>query len=73
MTPEQEIAFSDFFFNFGETKVCDSSPVRNFNAGNDVAACETFRLWDKVRINGRLEQNAWQVKRRAAESALCKE
>jgi len=72
MTVGQEIGFTDISYNVGIGAFCGSTALKRFNAGDDEGGCEALKMWDKVRVNGQLQRNDWQVKRRAAESALCK-
>ena len=72
MTVGQEIGFTDISYNIGIGAFCGSTALKRFNAGDDEGGCEALKMWDKVRVNGQLQRNDWQVKRRAAESALCK-
>lgn len=71
-TPQQEVAFVDIAYNTGVAAFCGSTYVKKFNAGDDYGACEGLLAWDKVRINGQLQRVDWQVRRRNAESTLCK-
>lgn len=72
MTVGQEIGFTDISYNIGIGAFCGSTALKRFNAGDDEGGCEALKMWDKVRVNGQLQRNDWQVRRRAAESALCK-
>jgi GH24 family phage-related lysozyme (muramidase) len=47
-------ALVDAAFNLGGKKVCDSSMVKELNAGNYKASCEAYLLYDKIRVNGQL-------------------
>jgi lysozyme len=71
-TANEEIAFLDLAYNIGVPAFCRSSALAKFNAGEPDAACGLLTLYDKVRIDGHLRVNGWQVKRRNAEAALCR-
>ena len=72
-TLNQEVAFVDLAYNTGVTAFCNATYLKKFNAGDDYAACEGLLAWDKVRINGQLQRIDWQVRRRNAGAALCKQ
>ncbi len=66
--PEAEAAMLSLTFNIGIAGFCGSSALRRHNAGDDAAACELIRLWNKD--NGRVVRGL--VNRRDAESKLCR-
>lgn len=66
--PEAEAAMLSLTFNIGVAGFCGSSALRRHNAGDDAAACELIRLWNKD--NGRVVRGL--VNRRDAESKLCR-
>lgn len=47
-----------------------STVLRQFNAGNDVAAANAFTLWTKVTVNGKKVDDPALVRRRSIEKAL---
>jgi lysozyme len=67
----QKIAFTGMAYNVGSRAFCTSSVAKNFNAGNDAAACAAIDLWVKARVNGQLVPLRGLVKRRAAERGFC--
>ena len=66
--PDVEVAMLSLTFNIGVRAFCNSSALRRHNAGEDAAACELIKLWNKD--DGRIVRGL--VNRREAESQLCK-
>jgi lysozyme len=72
--PRRRLAFAasiDFAYNAGAGGFCHSSMARAFNAGQFVAGCRAFLLYDKAHVRGRVVVLAGLARRRAAESSLC--
>ena len=67
-TPEAEVANLSLTFNIGVRAFCNSSALRRHNEGDDQAACDLIKLWNKD--NGRVVRGL--VNRRDAESNLCR-
>jgi len=66
--PEAEAAMLSLTFNIGVAGFCGSSALRRHNAGDDEAACDLIRLWNKD--NGQVVRGL--VNRRDAEAKLCR-
>ena len=67
-SPEAETAMLSLTFNIGVAGFCGSSALRRHNAGDDAAACDLIRLWNKD--NGKVIKGL--VNRRDAEAKLCR-
>lgn len=69
MSDKTLVAFTSLAYNIGAGGFCSSSVVREYNRGNEKLACEKMNAFNKAggRVLGGL------VKRRSAESALCRE
>lgn len=64
-------ALLDFEYNEGDGALASSTLVKRIRANDtpdNIRAA--FMMWDKVKINGVLKTNDWQVKRRTAEADL---
>lgn len=66
----QLAAFICLAFNIGIGGFRNSTVVREFEAGNDVAAAAAFAMWNKATINGVKTVLPGLVARRAEEAAL---
>lgn len=58
-------------FNIGVAGYCGSSIARRFKAGDIRGGCDAFLLWDKARVNGRVQQVRGLTNRRQSERAMC--
>lgn len=58
-------------FNIGVAGYCGSSIARRFKAGDLRGGCDAFLLWDKARVNGRIQQVRGLTNRRQSERAMC--
>jgi lysozyme len=65
--PYQLAAATSFAYNVGETKYCESTMARKFNAGDLLGGCAELSRWTKA--GGR--DLPGLVTRRADERALC--
>ena len=63
-------AMVSFAYNVGVAAFGRSTVLKAHNAGDFEAASRAFGLWNKARINGKLQELAGLTRRRAAESAL---
>lgn len=57
-------------YNIGLAAFAKSTVLRQHNAGNHLAAARAFALWNKVRVDGVLQESAALTSRRSRESAL---
>jgi lysozyme len=57
-------------YNVGVAAFARSTVLKAHNAGDFDAASRAFGLWNKARVNGKLQELAGLTRRRAAESAL---
>ena len=73
----QLVASVSLAYNIGPGRFCRSSTARNFRAGEWVRGCHNMKLWNKGRINGRINGRLVPIRgltnRRARESKLCLE
>lgn len=58
----------DFFYQYGQTQTCNSSVVKNTNAGQYAAACNSYTLFKRsggydcsTMINGKPNKRCWGV------------
>ena len=58
-------------FNLGVAGYCGSTIARRFKAGDLRGGCDAFLLWDKARVNGRVQQVHGLTNRRQSERAMC--
>lgn len=58
-------------FNIGVAGYCGSSIARRFKAGDIRGGCDAFLLWDKARVNGRVQHVRGLTNRRQSERAMC--
>lgn len=58
-------------FNIGVAGYCGSTIARRFKAGDLRGGCDAFLLWDKARVNGRVQQVRGLTNRRQSERAMC--
>jgi lysozyme len=65
-------ALVDFVFNLGATRLCNSTLLKDLNAGNYDAAAEQLLAWDHGMVNGKEVELAALKARRQAEAALWK-
>lgn len=63
-------AFVSLAYNIGPLAFSKSSALRNFNAGNKVAAANAMLAWNKATVNGRKKVLRGLQRRREAEKAL---
>lgn len=64
-------AATSLAYNIGLTNYKDSSARKRFLAGNFAGGCSGIKLWDKARVNGKLQTVNGLVKRRADEYKIC--
>lgn len=57
-------------YNIGNTAFGGSTVLRELNAGNREAAADGFLLWNKITVDGNIEENARQTKYRRIERDL---
>lgn len=69
-TPNQLGALVLLSYNIGLQALRTSSVLRLHNAGDTEGAARAFRLWDKARVNGKLQPLRGLTIRRAQEAAL---
>jgi lysozyme len=69
-TPEQLGAMVSFTYNVGLDGLKKSTVLKAHNESNFEASARAFSLWNKARINGKLEALPGLTARRLAESAL---
>ena len=70
---EARVASISLAYNIGVSAYCGSSIARNLREGNLEAACDSFLLWNKGRVNGRLREISGLTKRRQEERNFCME
>lgn len=58
-------------FNIGVAGYCGSTIARRFKAGDFRGGCDAFLMWDKARVNGRVQQVRGLTNRRQSERAMC--
>ena len=64
-------ALISFTYNLGSTTYCKSSIARRLNEGRGIEACERLLLYNKARVNGKLQVVKGLADRRAKETADC--
>lgn len=69
--PIQLAAATSLAYNIGIGAYKNSTVARQFNAGNYLAACESFKAWRMVTKNGKKVVSQGLVNRRMAEYKLC--
>lgn len=69
MSDKTEVAFTSLAYNIGPSGFCNSSVVREYNAGRYQSACNKMSAFNKA--GGRVLLGL--VRRRSAESRLCLE
>lgn len=69
-TRAQLVAMASLAYNIGINGFKKSTVLRAHNEGNFAAASRAFSLWNKARVNGKLQELRGLTARRAAESAL---
>ena len=52
LKPYEEIAYTSFVWNLGETNFKNSTLLRKLNAGDKVGACNALLSWNKVTVSG---------------------
>ena len=65
------VAFLSLSYNIGTGAACKSTAVRRANAGDLYGACDGLLMWNKGRINGKLQMIPGLKNRREAEHRLC--
>lgn len=60
-------------FNIGVAGYCGSTIARRFKAGDLRGGCDAFLLWNKARVNGRVQEVRGLTNRRRSERAMCLE
>ena len=68
--PNQLGAMVSLAYNIGMGAFAKSTVLRAHNAGDTEAAARAFALWNKAKVNGRLQVLRGLTARRAAEEAL---
>jgi lysozyme len=69
-TRGQLVAMASLAYNIGIGAFKKSTVLRAHNAGNFAAASRAFSLWNKARVNGKLQEVNGLIARRAAETAV---
>jgi lysozyme len=64
-------AVTSFTYNIGVGGYCGSTAARRFNAGDWRGGCEAMMMWNKARVNGRLQPVRGLTLRRERERVLC--
>lgn len=64
-------AATSLAYNVGLTNYKNSTARKRFNAGNFAGGCAGIKLWDKARVNGKLQTVKGLVNRRADEYKIC--
>jgi lysozyme len=65
------VVLVDWSYNIGIGAACRSTLARKANAGDLFGACDQLLVWNKGRINGKLQRIQGLANRREAERALC--
>lgn len=65
------VALLSLSYNIGTGAACKSTAVRRANAGDLYGACDAILMWNKGRINGKLQVIRGLENRRLAERELC--
>jgi lysozyme len=66
----QKDAMISLIYNIGQSAFKNSSVLRNFNAGNNELAADSFLMWNKATVNGKKTELAGLARRREAEKKL---
>lgn len=69
--PHALAAVTSLAYNIGITNYSKSSARARFLNGNMDGGCAGIKLWDKARVNGKLQTVQGLVNRRADEYKLC--
>ena len=70
--PEKSyVAFLSLAYNIGNGAFCSSSVARKANAGDIKGACASILLYNKARLNGRLQVIKGLDNRRKDENRIC--
>lgn len=69
-TQNQLVAMCSLSYNIGIEAFRKSTVLRTHNEGNFLAASRAFGLWNKAKVNGKLQEVRGLTSRRATESAL---
>lgn len=69
--PYQLAAATSLAYNIGINNYKKSSVRVNFDRGRWAEACSRFKLWNKVKKNGRLVESRGLTNRRLKETAVC--
>lgn len=69
-TTNQLVAMASLAYNIGIPSLRRSTVLRAHNKGDHAAAARAFGLWNKARVNGKLQELRGLTSRRAAEAAL---
>ena len=64
-------AATSLAYNVGLTNYKNSTARKRFNAGNFAGGCSAIKLWDKARVNGKLQTVKGLVNRRNDEYKIC--
>lgn len=68
---ETRAAFVVTAYNIGADAFCKSSMARRASAGDLRGACDALLMWNKAKVNGKLQPVRGLTSRRTAERALC--
>jgi len=68
-----KVAFVDLAINMGVGAVCGSTLIRRANVGDLAGACDQLLVWNKARVNGRLQEVRGLTLRRQAAREMCLE
>lgn len=68
---EVRAAFVVTAYNIGPDAFCNSTMARRASAGDLRGACDALLMWNKARVDGRLQVVRGLTNRRTAERALC--
>lgn len=69
--PNQLAAATSLAYNIGVNAFCRSTVARRFNAGDWRGGCDAFLMWNKARVNGKLQPVRGLTNRRLAEREIC--
>lgn len=64
-------AATSLAYNIGLPSYKNSTARKRFNAGNFAGGCSAIKLWDKAKVNGKLQTVKGLVKRRNDEYKIC--
>nr|WP_301302403.1 lysozyme [Methylorubrum extorquens] len=67
------VAFTGTAYNIGSGGFCGSTIVRRYNAGDYKGACDAILMWNKARVNGKMQPVRGLTLRRERERAKCLE